>query len=130
MAARVPEAVVKRSALPKRRKPLRRSRLRQGKGRKAEREQPARDEFAEVLETRARGRCETLAFLDSDERLAACGTTSAHEGCDPHHIWPEDRDAGVHDPERGLWLCRRAHRYVHDHPAWAKPRGLLRPEPS
>lgn len=113
-----------------RRAPIKRTAIKRGPGRKAKREQPEREEFAEVLETRARGRCETLAFLDADGRLAACGTTRAHDGCDPHHIWPEDRDAGVHDPDRGLWLCRRAHRWVHDHPAWAKTLGLLRPETS
>lgn len=51
-----------------------------------------------------------------------------HAGVHPHHVWPEDRASGRHDPDRGLWLCAAAHDACHHtDPALAKRYGLLRP---
>ena len=86
------------------------------RGRKAERESAALDAFRAGLAKRSGGRCEG--------RTPAC-QSGAHAGSDPHHIEPSDRDFGVHDIERGKYLCRPAHRWVHEHPALAKARGLL-----
>jgi len=56
-----------------------------------------------------------------------CGTIILHPGVDPHHVDPKDRARGVHDPERGLWICRRAHDFVHhQEPRLARQIGLLR----
>lgn len=56
-----------------------------------------------------------------------CGTLDRHEGTDAHHLWPEDRDRGVHDPDRGLWICRTAHQWAHANPAMAAEMRVLRP---
>lgn len=134
--------------------PPRRSRLKQGKGAKAERETPALDAFRFAVYERARGFCEVMVISDpqkpfpfyeiinSDDRRMICGIDSPHPGDNAHHVWPEDRDGGIHVPERGLYLCWRAHRWVHDHVGkntllgidgqpverTAKTLGLLRPE--
>lgn len=120
------------------RTPLRRTRLKQGKGTKAVREQPDIASFRERLQERSGGECEAQGVLywmtiaggemsPSDQLLLVCGTHDRHHGAHPHHVWPEDRDAGIHDPERGLWLCARSHAWAHDHPALAAEFGLLRP---
>lgn len=120
--------------------PIKRSRLRQGKGAKAERETPALDAFRFAVWERAGGWCEVrtpsspskpFPFYDEisiEDRDRYCGTTHPHRGDNAHHVWPEDRDGGNHDPDRGLWLCFRAHRFTHDNPAEAKRLGLLRPD--
>ena len=54
--------------------------------------------------------------------------TYPHGASDVHHVWPEDRAAGVHDPERCLHLCRPIHAFVDDEPREAHALGLLRPE--
>lgn len=121
--------------------PIKRSRLRQGKGAKAERETPALDAFRFAVFENARGWCEveTIAeprkpfpFYDrlsvGGMRERICGTAVEHRGDNAHHVWPEDRDGGHHEADRGLWLCFRAHRFAHDNPAEAKRLGLLRPD--
>lgn len=117
-----------------------RSRLRQGKGAKAERETPALDAFRFAVFEQARGYCEAAVISDPqkpfpfydvmtrDDREEMCGTTVAHRGDNAHHVWPEDRKAGRHERDRGLYLCWRSHRWVHDHPEIAKRLGFLRPD--
>ena len=113
---------MKRSAMPRRLAPIeRRTPLASGrppkrrtplnkKGRKARREESALAAFRAALRTRSRGLCE----LD-------CGRL----GTDAHHCCPADRDRGVHDPDRGLFLCRWCHNRVHSHPAESYRRGWL-----
>lgn len=44
---------------------------------------------------------------------------------DPHHIKP--RSQGVdNSPENIIMLCRFHHRFIHDHPSWARQHGLLK----
>lgn len=93
---------------------------------KEEREREARARFSQALEDRSGGICEASNVCDSFGRRI-CGRAGRHEGADPHHVWPEDRDAGLHDPARGKWLCRVAHRYVHAFPHEGSRLGLLRP---
>lgn len=114
---------MKRSPLPPRRKPIKRTALKRGKGKKAKREQNALDAAREILKARSRCRCE----IDIYGLFAPCGRAYGHEGQHPHHVWPEDRDAGLHDPTRMLWVCAAGHRWIHDHPADASRLGLLRP---
>ncbi len=96
------------------------------RGAKARREKAALAAFRAELLARSRGVCE--AHLRAPTRWPdICGTRSQHAGTDPHHIWPEDRDEGRHDPARGLLLCRRAHRWTHSFPVSAAAAGLLRP---
>lgn len=117
---------MKRSGPPKRRTPLRadpakardwerRSRKPlPAKGAKARREQSALDAFRAAL--RGRHWCEG--------NTPDC-PPGRHPGTDPHHVWPSDRDRGVHNPARGLLLCRAAHDWAHDHPDQARPLRLL-----
>lgn len=93
-------------------------------GRRKRREQAAESEFRAQVRMRAEGRCEA-AGLATRVGLV-CGTKYGHQGHHAHHVWPEDRDCGVHDPERGLWLCFEAHSWVHDHPEDAKMLRLMR----
>lgn len=102
------------------RKPLARSRLKQGKGAKARREEPALDAFRAALIERSGGECESPYAV-------ACGTSARHRGDHCHHVEPNDRDRGVHDPDRGLYLCARSHAWAHAHPVTAAVLGLLRP---
>ncbi|HET7734341.1 MAG TPA: hypothetical protein VFK52_00080, partial [Nocardioidaceae bacterium] len=101
---------MKRSAPLKRRKPLRQV------GRKAQREQAAVDAFRLELRLRSHMFCEAST--------PAC-LPFRHEGHHAHHCCPADRDRGVHDPERGLWLCFPAHAFVHREPALSYERGWL-----
>ena len=89
-------------------------------GAKAERERPALDAFRAELRRRSSGRCEVVT--------PGCPTTGPHAGAHAHHVWPEDRDAGHHDPARGLFLCADAHAWTHEHPAAAARLGTLRPD--
>jgi len=91
-------------------------------GRKGLREREALARFRHDVAERAGGMCEARGERYS---VLIC-RPHEHYGTQAHHIWPEDRDKGVHDPERGLWLCWDAHRYVHEHPDEAKLLGLLR----
>lgn len=101
---------------------LKRSRLSRKPGRKAQREAPALAIFRDAVASRYW--CEAGGLLA--DGVPVC-SSAAHRGVEAHHVWPEDRDRGVHDPERGLWLCARAHRWAHDHPKLASVAGLLRP---
>jgi hypothetical protein len=125
---------MKRSDPPKRKTPLKRSSTSlkrtvlkprttpiKQRGAKAMREQDALDVFRHELKYRSGGECEV-------DNPTACGTSQRHRGVHAHHVWPEDRDGGVHDPERGLWVCVRAHDYIHDHPALSAEFGWLRPD--
>lgn len=103
---------MKRSPIPRRR------------GRKAEREQPALDAFRDAL--RDRMWCEAADLIDTDTDLPVCGRYGRHDGAHAHHMWPEDRDRGVHDPNRGKWLCTVSHRWTHHWPEKAGVIGLLR----
>ena len=72
--------------------------------------------FRKAVIARADGWCE----------IASGGCTPGpHPGRHAHHVWPSDRDAGLHDPTRGLWLCAGGHAYVHAHPQESYARGWL-----
>ena len=117
---------MKRGKPPERKTALRRgdSKLKRSRlnpiGRKAQRERAALDDFRLALSTRHGGQCEAMLFTP-----IVC-SLSPHAGSDAHHVFPEDRDAGRHDPDRGLYLCRLAHQWAHNNPASAKSVGLLR----
>lgn len=90
-------------------------------GRKAERERSAVASFRAEVRRRAGGWCEGATPACPPHR---------HAGAHAHHVWPSDRDRGVHDPERGKLLCAAGHDWTHAHPAEAERRGLLgRSEP-
>lgn len=104
-----------------RRTPIKRSRSPLAKvGRKAKRERAAVDRFRRAVKAQAAGQCEGY--------IHEICADYPHLGSQAHHIWPEDRDAGRHEPSRGAWLCPGAHRWVHDHSNSAAHMGLLRPE--
>lgn len=91
-------------------------------GRKGRRERKAIAAFAAAVRAQAQGFCEAQVY----------GVCSAqiHQGTMAHHVWPEDRDCGRHEPGRGAWLCWFAHRWVHENPDDARDIGLLRPDPA
>lgn len=91
-------------------------------GRKGRRERASIAFFNAKVAARASDICQASG-------LGICNHVP-HYGSTAHHIWPEDRDAGRHDPERGAWLCFAAHRWVHTHPLRAGQLGLLRPDRS
>ena len=110
-----------------RRQPLKRTELKRGTsrlkrtrlkptGRKAAREAEAQAEFRAEVRRRARGLCEGAT--------PAC-PPGPHDGHHAHHVFPSDRDRGVHDPERGKLLCAPGHTWTHANPAEAERRGLL-----
>lgn len=109
-----------------RRAPLRRGKRPNRKGAKAAREAPALAAFR--LELKSRGWCEASGIRW--EGAPVCGSTRTHHGEHPHHVYPEDRDRGIHDPARGLWLCPAAHDWAHANPEAAKHVRLLRPDPA
>lgn len=112
----------------KQRTPIARTGRPNPRGAKAEREQPALDAFRDALEQRSRGWCEAADVRDPETGNPICGILYRHTGTDAHHLFPEDRDRGVHDPARGKFICRWSHLWSHDFPAAAKKVGLLRPE--
>lgn len=71
------------------------------------RQKAAEARFRRALQDRSGGWCEILS--------PAC-PAGAHAGVDPHHLCHADRDRGVHDPARGLWVCRAAHDWIETHP--------------
>ena len=87
------------------------------RGSKARREDGDVDAFRAAVKARSRGRCELGAPACSDE---------PHPGAHAHHRFPEDRDRGVHDPDRGWFCCPAGHAWVHAHPEAAAERGWLR----
>jgi hypothetical protein len=117
---------VKRSPL-KRRTGLKRGGRINPIGRKARREREALEFFRDEVCRRDNGVCRAAMLRGPRNALLVCGRRGLHAGTEAHHMWPEDRDRGIHDPERGLWLCTHAHRWAHEHPAEAAVLGLLRP---
>lgn len=104
--------------MPERRTPLRRTGWVNPFGRKARREQEALQYFRIVVH--ARRWCEA--------NVPGVCPPGLHDGHHAHHVWPEDRDAGLHNPARGLLVCAPAHSWIHTHPVAAAERGLLRPD--
>lgn len=109
-------------------------------GAKTRREKEDLDRFRAMLKARSGGRCEGplgLVVTEPDGTVRVIVVPHDHEwnrvaghlGRDPHHLFPEDRDCGLHDPTRGMWLCRPSHNWVDDHPRDAHLVGMLRPEP-
>lgn len=92
------------------------------RGRKAKREASAIARFRREVRARAAGWCEAW-----DLKWPSICDARQHLGDTAHHVWPEDRDRGVHEARRGVWLCAPAHRWVHEHPADAALVGLMRP---
>lgn len=90
-------------------------------GRKARREQSAWVLCRTIVLTRSGGLCEA--------NLTGVCPRWKHGATAVHHVWPEDRDKGLHDPSRCLHLCDLSHRWAHENPAKAKEAGLLRPVP-
>lgn len=112
--------VTPRFKTPQPMEPKARRRLRQ-RGAKTRRESQALIRARREIQERSAGLCEA-------RKLGICGARVQHLGAHAHHVHPEDRDRGVHDPKRMLWLCPQAHAYAHNNPAKAKDLGLLRPE--
>lgn len=106
---------MKRTAL-KRRTPLKRGKPLARRGRKALREVSDLDAMRAIVRERNGGSCEI--WTPSCE-------PGAHYGAHVHHVFPSDRDRGVHDPERCLYVCAPSHQFIHEHPAWARTRGYL-----
>ncbi len=50
-----------------------------------------------------------------------------HGASDVHHVWPEDRASGRHNPSRCLHLCRTVHDWCDAEPDLARDAGILRP---
>lgn len=113
---------MKRSGLPKRKKPIRRF------GKKAEREREALAQMHADLRDRSKGLCEMTTLIPNapDVRQELCGVLGPHTGHDAHHLWPSDRDRGVHSAKRALWLCHYSHMRIHANPKLAESYGLLR----
>lgn len=96
-------------------------------GARKKRSAGAEQAFKDALVERSEGWCEASQALSYEARLEVCGTVILHPGRDPHHVDPKDRARNVHDPERGLWICGRAHDFIHQQqPARARELGLLR----
>jgi len=119
--------------------PPKRARLKRGKGAKAERENPALEAFRFAVFERSHGYCSIMVEGDATrpfpfydqitrtDREMICGRDGPHRGDNAHHVWPEDRDAGLHDPDRGLWVCYAAHHWIHDHPGELRADGTVTP---
>jgi hypothetical protein len=68
-----------------------------------------------AIQVRARGRCEA----------ATAGAPGACAGpMDGHHRLPRSK-GGRDVPSNALWVCRRHHDWIHQHPAAATELGLL-----
>lgn len=85
-------------------------------GRRGRREAAAVAVFRRDVRANAAGRCQVAT--------PAC-QSGPHRGDHSHHVYPSDRDAGVHDPTRGLYVCWAGHRWIHDHPDAAIAAGWL-----
>jgi ribosomal protein L37AE/L43A len=96
------------------RSPLRRKTPLAKVGAKAKRERSDLDEFR----ARVRERAESLCEVGWWPVCTRVGTMA-------HHRCPADRDRGVHDPERGLWVCARCHEHIHQNPAESYAKGWL-----
>lgn len=101
-------------------------------GPKALREKAALKLFRRAVKANALGQCQApFGEYAPDGRWIHVEHSASwllHPGAHCHHVWPEDHDRGVHDPERGLYLCAGAHRWVHLNPADAAILRLLRPD--
>ncbi len=65
-------------------------------------------------------------FPHTAERLAGWGIDRCAGPLDPHHVVPVARDSTLRlDLNNLAVLCRKAHSWVHDHPAEATELGLL-----
>lgn len=99
-------------------------------GKRVQRERADLDNARAAVKARSRGICEA-AFERINEREGSedahfvCGTWKTHQGAHAHHVWIADRDRGVHDQDRMLWLCDASHAYAHAHPARARELRLL-----
>lgn len=98
------------------RTPLKRKTGLKARGRKYQRELGALDVARQILRDRNNGRCEVQS--------PGC-PHGWHLGAHAHHRYPSDRDRGVHDPDRMLWLCPGSHRWTHENPALAREKGWL-----
>jgi hypothetical protein len=106
----------------KRRSPLARF------GRKAKREAADLERFRVELRRRSGGWCEAQKLNRPPDYIVPVCIPYRHNGTQAHHVQPEDRDRGKHDPNRGLWICHVAHDWAHANPQDAKVVGLLRPD--
>lgn len=103
------------------RKPIARTARPKRVGRKTKREQAAWELCKAVVLTRSGGYCEA--------NIVGVCPRWKHGGTQTHHLWPEDRDKGLHDPARCIRVCIYAHPdWIHGHPIDAKALGLLRPD--
>ena len=84
---------------------------------------------AAVIE-RSGGACEAPEVYQVDATAFASvpHPPGPHRGAHVHHVWPEDRDAGRHEPGRCLHLCFDAHAWAHANHDKAALAGLLRPD--
>ena len=96
--------------------PLRRGKPLRSVGARKRRTMAAEQAFRVALRERSGGRCEVVT--------PAC-PQGWHLGAHAHHIYPSDRDRGVHDPNRGLFVCADAHSAIHNMPSWSRARGYL-----
>lgn len=99
-----------------RRTPLKRSGRLASVGRRKARTLAAERQFRQQVRINAGGLCQIHS--------PAC-PPGRHDGHHAHHCAPSDRDRGVHDPARGLWLCFPAHAFVHREPAISYQNGWL-----
>ena len=110
--------------------PLRRSPLRRGPGRKAKREAAAWELCKAIVRARSGGLCEGPEAARRAGAKMWVGdrcTSYPHAARAIHHLWPEDRDRGRHEPDRCLHLCDEAHHFAHTRVSEAMALGLLRP---
>jgi hypothetical protein len=98
------------------------------------------DSARRVVKERSAGWCEVWQSWADAPRTSAdgpfphtdrllCASGMPHLGVHAHHVWPEDRDRGVHDPARIVWVCADAHRTIHENPARAQELGWFRTTP-
>lgn len=124
--ARASRSIERKTPLPRARKQIAKV------GPKALREAGALARFRRQVKARAGGACEApFGVYAPDGRWIHVDhdySSHGHPGTQSHHLFPEDHDRGVHDPDRGLYLCDRSHRWSHLHPEDAKIARTLRPE--
>lgn len=91
-------------------------------GRKAKREEAAWQLCKAIVLARSGGYCEA--------NIVGVCPRWKHGGTQTHHLHPQDRDKGLHDPARCIRVCSFAHPgWIHGNPKEAKKLGLLRPDP-
>jgi len=77
----------------------------------------ARRAFSQEVKRRAAGWCEA--------HTPDC-PPGRHYGQHAHHVVPRGRGGG-NDPTNGLWVCWRAHDFIHRHPQASVENGWLAP---